>query len=119
MRSHSVFQKRLWGIAVLAAVITAILAALIRSQPVAQPPVAETPPTGEHEVASTTAPTPYAYVGEWEGRLAVFRTKSTAPEEVYDVFLASLPPAEQQALADGIPVYDEVELQGLLEDYTS
>lgn len=121
MRFHAALRQRLLVVAVVAvvaALATATLAALIRlntPDPPAPDPVVT--PSGQ-QAALPTAPSPYAYVGEWEGRLAVFRTENAAPETVYDVFIASLPPSEQQALRARIPVANEVELQGLLEDYT-
>lgn len=106
---------RLCGVSAVVAVVTALLLAFSRPQP--QPAPTPTAPT--EEIASVTRPPqPLAYVGQWEGKLAVFRTEGAPPEEVYDLFVASLPAAEQEALAAGIPVYDEVALQQLLEDYT-
>ena len=58
-------------------------------------------------------------IGEWEGKLAVFLADSPSPNEVYDVYVSTLPPEEQQRIAAGIEVADEVELARLLEDYTS
>lgn len=75
-------------------------------------------PTEEEVAVPTRAAVPYATVGEWQGKLAVFTTDGDTPTAVYDVFIASLPPKEQEALYAGIPVESEVELQGLLEDYT-
>ncbi len=83
-----------------------------------EPSPAPAPPK-EEVVVPTRATAPHATVGEWNGKLAVFKSDSTAPTAVYDVFIASLPPPEQEALLAGIPVYSETELQGLLEDYTA
>ena len=118
MKFPSVLWRRLLVIAVTAALATATLAALIRlnAQPEPSPERTATA-TGATTAAPTVTP-PCAYLGEWEGRLAVFRTENAPPEEVYDVFIQTLPPTEQQALADRIPAYTEEELQGLLEDYT-
>lgn len=41
------------------------------------------------------------------------------PDQVFDVYVASLPAEEQERLHQGIPVYDDKELQRLLEGYTS
>lgn len=109
--------KRLFGLAILAAIATAAAAALVHfSTPVAPP--ADTAPAAEQNTTAPQIHAPHAYVGAWDGRLAVFRTKGAAPDEVFDVFIASLPASEQEALAAGIPVFDEEELQRLLEDYT-
>ncbi len=76
-------------------------------------------PQNEEVAVPTRATAPHATVGEWQGKLAVFKGDSTAPAAVYDVFIASLPPIEQEALLVGITVYSETELQGILEDYTA
>ena len=57
---------------------------------------------------------------DWQGRLAVFREGAAAPEQVYeDVAVATLPPAEQQRLRQGVIASDRAALCRLLEDYTS
>ncbi len=91
-------------------------AALFLIRPAAAPP-AESPPAAE-PAAQPAKETPPAVLGCFEGRLALYRAGHAAPDEVYDVFVASLPPAEQEALAAGLPVTSEDELQRLLEDYT-
>ena len=119
--SSPAMWRRLMVLAVAAALVTAVAAALLRLN--------MQPPTPSEDAASTTgesvpavtepsAAAPCAYLGEWEGRLAVFRTPDAPPEEVCDVFLAALPAEEQRLLRARIPVYSEEELRGLLEDYT-
>ena len=108
---------RLCGVSAVLAVATALLMAFSRSPSSSAPVPTPTAPTDE-SAAGTRAPEPLAIVGEWEGRLAVFPARGAPPTEVYDVFLSSLPPAEQETLAAGIPVFDEVSLSRLLEDYT-
>ena len=57
---------------------------------------------------------------DWQGRLAVFREGAAAPEQVYeDVAVATLPPAEQQRLRQGVIAPDRSALCRLLEDHTS
>ncbi len=116
-----VLWRRLLMVAVTAALITAVTAALWRlnASPTAPPEDAATA-TGESVPSATAAPSaaPCAYLGEWEGRLAVFRTPDAPPEEVCDMFLAALPAEEQRLLRARVPVYSEEELRGLLEDYT-
>ncbi len=90
-----------------------------RSEPAPQPAAETTRPP---DIATTTAPVgtqPYGYVGEWKGQLAVFFPGSDVPAEVYEVFIASLPPEEQARLRERIPADDETALARLLEDYTS
>lgn len=55
----------------------------------------------------------------WDGKLARFEGDSTAPAEVYDVVIATLPEEAQQELQQGITVTSEQELAALLENYTS
>lgn len=117
MHIPSPLWKRLFGLAVLAAIATAAAAALIHFAPPSSPP-ADSTPAAEQDTTAPAPQAPHAYVGAWGGRLAVFRTKGAAPDEVFDVFIASLPASEQEALSAGIPVFDEEELQRLLEDYT-
>ena len=63
---------------------------------------------------------PLQYIlGEWEGRLAVYRTGESEPDSVLDVYLGLLPPADAQALREGIPVEDQTELNRRLEDFMS
>ena len=65
-------------------------------------------------------PSQYHYVlKEYGGKLAVFPYGSTTPSQVLDVYLRTLPSYDRDALASGIEVRDEQELQKLLEDYTS
>ncbi|MEI3579477.1 MAG: hypothetical protein V8Q30_05650 [Acutalibacteraceae bacterium] len=52
-------------------------------------------------------------------RLAVYRPGETEPESVLDVYLGLLPPADAQALREGIPVADDEELDRRLEDFMS
>ncbi len=62
---------------------------------------------------------PLYIIGAWEDKLAIFIPPDTSPNQVFDVFLPSLPEEEQQRLYDGIEVFDEQSLASLLEDYTS
>lgn len=62
----------------------------------------------------------YAYIlGEYGGRLAVYRAGEQEPATVLDVYLGLLPPADAQALRQGIPVEDRAELERRLEDYSA
>ncbi len=58
-------------------------------------------------------------IGVWEGQLAVFTGNNARPTTLFEVAVASLPPAEQQRLLGGIAVYSAGDLERLLEDYTS
>ena len=100
--------------------VAAACAALVAAQPAprTEEPTPAPTPSDEQVAVTTRAAPPYATVGQWEGKLAVFTPQSNTPTAVYDVFIASLPPDEQTALRAGIAVQTEAELQGLLEDYT-
>ena len=52
-----------------------------------QPPAVQ-PESQDHEYI----------LGEWEGRLAVYRTGESEPDSVLDVYLGLLPPADAQAM---------------------
>lgn len=58
-------------------------------------------------------------VGSWKGYLAVFREDSGEPWQIYPRKVASLPPADQKALEEGILIRNERDLNQLLEDYLS
>ena len=99
-----------------AGVPLAVVALLLFAQ---KQPTAPTDTTHHTTHATpTTRTVPYAVVGEFEGKLAVFRNNTESPSEVLDVYIASLPESEQTALKHGIATHSEIELQRLLEDYT-
>lgn len=58
-------------------------------------------------------------LSEWEGKLAVFLPGKENPSQIYEVYITTLPPAEQERLKVGVPASGEEELSRLLEDYTS
>ena len=70
------------------------------------------PPSEEHSSARYV-------VGEWEGQVAVFEGDQDFPKQVFDSFVSTLPPAQQEQVRAGIPVEDETALSVLLEDLTS
>lgn len=67
---------------------------------------------------STAAAAAYT-VREYQGKIAVFAQGGGTPQQVLDVYVASLPAAEQQRLRKGIAVKTHAELLALLENYTS
>lgn len=69
--------------------------------------------------AASSSPAALYTVGEWNGQLAVYVREKTEPEQVYDVYITTLPEEEQRRLQQGVPVEDEETLLRLLEDYTS
>ncbi len=62
----------------------------------------------------------YPYmVQEYNGKIGVFRNNEKTPFQVVDLSPALLPPYDQAALEEGIPIRNESELQRILEDYAS
>ncbi len=62
----------------------------------------------------------YTYlVQEYDGKIGVFRYNEKTPFQIVDLSPAMLPPYDQAALKEGIPIRNENELQRILEDYTS
>ena len=114
-------------IALMTAAVLVIIAALaitlaMTLQRVEDTPLDSSETSGDavsHVAEPTAVPNEAAYrLGVWEGKLAVFIGSSLTPNEVYDVYIASLPEAEQARLQEGI-VCDTPTLERLLEDYTS
>jgi len=108
MMTHPLWRK-FYGLVLILAAASGVWLALTRP---------ETPVPSEIEAPSVATTDPLYTVGVFEGRLAVFAGQSNTPQTVYDVFVSSLPSAEQEALHRGIPVQTETALQRLLEDYT-
>ena len=102
--------------AAVSAMIAATVTAAAVREGIRQPEL----PLPDPEPRSQAGPEAEAYIlGEWEGRLAVYRPGETEPESVLDVYLGLLPPADAQALREGIPVADDEELDRRLEDFMS
>lgn len=57
-------------------------------------------------------------IGEWEGQVAVFEGDQPFPRQVFDVYVETLPPEQQQQVRQGVPAEDDARLSVLLEDYT-
>ena len=58
-------------------------------------------------------------LGEYDGRVAAFRTGCSTPIQITDTAVASLPAQEAEMLRKGIPAATEEDLQRLIEDYCS
>lgn len=59
------------------------------------------------------------YLGISGGKLALFRTGSLIPLQVYPYPVSAYPYAEQRALLEGIPIESEEQLTSLLENFLS
>lgn len=58
-------------------------------------------------------------LGAWKGYVALWKDHSPTPVQIFPYSIASLPPADQQALTRGIEAESEAALQRLLEDHLS
>lgn len=103
------------GIRILCAVCLIFSAAILTTDAI------RTSVTGAETNVSPTQQAEQApyMLGEYQGRIASYRTGSTEPMEVFDIYLDSLPTVNQQELLHGIPAQTIQELQRLIEDYTS
>ncbi len=70
------------------------------------------------DISETTAEALYTLC-EYNGRIALYKSGYSMPVEIYDVYLYSLPEAEQKIVSAGITAYSDEEAQRLIEDYTS
>lgn len=61
----------------------------------------------------------FLILGTHRGYLALFDSGKTEPKQIFPCQVALLPPADQQALEEGITVRTDEQLQQLLEDYLS
>ena len=58
-------------------------------------------------------------LGSWKGYVALFDKGKAEPRQIFPTLVDSLPPTDQQYLAEGILVRNDRDLQQLLEDYLS
>lgn len=58
-------------------------------------------------------------LGEYNGRVSVLSPDTREPEMIFDIFVRTLPDADQQLLRQGIRVDTYEELTRLIEDYIS
>ena len=58
-------------------------------------------------------------LGEYKGRVSVLSPDTREPEMIFDIFVRTLPDADQQLLRQGIRVDTYEELTRLIEDYIS
>ena len=61
----------------------------------------------------------YVVLGSWKGYVAIFEKGADEPRQIFPTQVASLPPADQEALEQGIIVRNRRDLDRLLEDYLS
>lgn len=68
--------------------------------------------------ARTAAVYPYQ-LKEYEGKIGIYRTGEDKPYRVIDVYVSTLPAADQIELRDGIYIQSDEHLQRIIEDYES
>ncbi len=72
------------------------------------------------QVDALTSSVPSSYVvGVYEEKIAVFTQGDRVPIEIYNVYVGTLPQADQNALRAGIRVTGREKLREVIEDYTS
>ncbi len=58
-------------------------------------------------------------LGEYDGKIALFKKGGSMPIEIYDVFVSSLPEEEKDKIREGINADSDGEILKIIEDYTS
>lgn len=58
-------------------------------------------------------------LGVYQEKIAVFTQGDSVPIEIFDVYVSTLPKADQKTLRKGIAVKGKSELKRIVEDYTS
>lgn len=61
----------------------------------------------------------YVVLGCWKGYVALFEAGAEEPRQIFPSTVAALPPADQEALENGIIIRNKRDLEQLLEDYLS
>lgn len=56
---------------------------------------------------------------EFNGKIAVFKKDDEVPHFIFDVYINNLPTDDQKELVNGIYAKDDIELNRLIEDYSS
>lgn len=61
----------------------------------------------------------YVVLGTWKGYVAIFEEDRQEPRQIFPTQVEALPLQDQEALAQGIVVRNDRDLQQLLEDFLS
>lgn len=79
-------------------------------------PESQPAPSSSQNAASAE---PSYLLGEYNGRVSVLSPDTREPEMIFDIFVRTLPDADQELLRQGIRVATYEELTRLIEDYIS
>lgn len=101
-----------WWLCGTALAITMVSLSMVAGVATTKKPAAPTTAKAEVTVAES-----FGTFGVYEGKLALFCDEDT-PKIVYDVWVNTLPPEEQQRLAAGIVVPTRAAFLALLQEYT-
>ncbi|MGI5958137.1 MAG: hypothetical protein ACOX60_01825 [Massiliimalia sp.] len=74
--------------------------------------------TQHTSMVSAIENTPYL-LKEYQGKIALYTSSNSKPEEVYEIYLNILPEYDQKRLKEGIPVSDQAQLKTYLEEFDS
>lgn len=120
------------AVIVLAIAAGAALALVPRMDALAPPPAlqAEKKPLSAAPAAPSPAGDPSSsraepeeaagyLLGEYGGRVSVLSPETREPEMIFDIFVRTLPEADQELLREGIRVETYEALTRLIEDYIS
>lgn len=102
-----------WWLCGVATAIVVVSAAVIGGVTATEQPS----PPADTAVTAVENSAAYGTLGVWNGRLALFCGGET-PTRVYDVWISSLPPEEQEKLSKGIKTVTRREFLALLQEYT-
>ena len=61
----------------------------------------------------------FVVLGSWKGYLALFDEDAAEPRQIFPCKVETLPPADQQALENGIRIRNDRDLNRMLEDFLS
>ena len=102
-----------------AAILAAVLIICMLFWGFSSKPADESHPPVSSAVQESVPAQPSRILGVWEGKLALYLGVNPVPDEVFDVYITTLPEEEQERLHAGIPITNDTELALLLQDYTS
>ena len=58
---------------------------------------------------------PKYMISDYYGQIALFKYDNKTPDDIYDIYTSSFPEEIRKKIEDGIEIYNENELQNVLE----